>query len=48
VNFNEFKWVLSSLALIAGFYIKLELQDYAEKVYIKYITYIEEFFQKDS
>lgn len=48
VDFNEFKWVLSSLAMIAGFYNSLNQHTECEKVYVKYMTYIEDFYQKDS
>ena len=48
VDFNEFKWVLTSLAMIAGFYNSLGQHAECEKVYVKYMTYIEDFYQKDS
>ena len=48
VDYNEFRWLLSSYGLIAGFYNSLGLHQLCEQVYVKYISYLEDFYLKDS
>jgi len=44
IDWNEFKWVLSSLSMMANFYLNLGMAGMCEKMLVKYITLIEEFY----
>ena len=48
VDFNEFRWLLSSYGAIASFYNSLGFTTECERIYVKYVTLIEDFYQKDS
>ena len=47
-DFNDFRWMLSSMALIASFYNSLGMQRQCENVYAEYIARIEEFYRPNS
>jgi len=47
-DFNDFKWMLSAMALMASFYNCLGYQTQCEEVYVEYVGLIEEFYDKDS
>lgn len=47
-DFNDLKWMLSALGIIASFFNSIGLSTQCEEVYVKYITLIEEFYGRDS
>jgi len=48
LDFNVFRWMLSAMGLIASFYNCLGYQLQCEHVYVKYVSVIEEFYERES
>lgn len=48
LDFNDFKWVLSSLGMVGNLYNAMGHQKQCESVYVSYVTMVEDFFEKDS
>jgi tetratricopeptide (TPR) repeat protein len=47
-DFNDFRWMLSAMAMVASFYNCLGYQKHCEQVYVRYVTLVEDFYEKDS
>jgi hypothetical protein len=47
-DFNDFRWMLSAMGMIASFYNSLGYQKQCEAVYVRYVTLIEDLYEKDS